>query len=124
MSELVRNLSVPGAPRLTPTSLLTAVISHYGLDAAADETLMDILPDDPNKLDTSVTFYSTQVSVLLAELLLNVMSDRTMLGFLWFAKGGKMMAYTGESLKNLEASLAGRLPVGATTESSVTETAT
>lgn len=122
IAELALALSGPNLPRLTPSSLLSAIVSHYGLNAAADEALLDILPTDLTLLDTSVTFYSTQLSALLAGLLENVMSERGKLGFLFLVKGGMMMRVeTVEDKGSLERSLAGGYVAGVATEAA-TET--
>ena len=118
LAELVLALSGPGLPRLTPSSLLSAVISHYGLNAAADEALLDILPVDLTLLDTEVTFYSTQLSSLLAGLLENVMGEKGKFGFMFLARKGQMMADTEEDVERLMASLAGSLVTGLQTEAS------
>ena len=109
---------VAGLPRLTTASLLVALLYKYGLDPAVDEALVDILPSGPRaaSLDTSVTFYSTQLAQLLAQLLEGLMTDFENGDFLWLATVGQMMAYTGESEVGLEASLAGTAVVNAVTE--------
>ena len=117
IAELVLALSAPGTPRLTPTSLLSAVISHYGLDAAADGALLNILPVDLTLLDTTVTFYSTQLSAVLAGLVETVMAQKGKLGFVMLAQGGLMMAAsTEENVARLEGSFAGSLVPGLQTE--------
>lgn len=100
---------IAGLPPLTSSSLLSATISHYGLDTAADEALDSILPsgNKATKLDTNVTYYSTQLSSLLGEVLEGLSGDFWNGWFLLLASHGQMMAYTGEDLQNLEAGLAG-----------------
>ena len=100
---------VGGLPPLTSSSLLSAIISQYGLDSAADEALVSILPSGSRatKLDTNVTYYSTQLSTLLGEVLEGLSGDFWNAWFLLLANHGQMMAYEGESLQNLEAGLAG-----------------
>lgn len=100
-----------GLPPLTSSSLLVAVISRYGLDTAADDALVSILPSGSNAtpLDTNVTYYSTQLATLLGQVLGSLSSNFWNAGFLLLAQHGQMMAYTGESLARLEASLAGGL---------------
>ncbi len=100
---------VAGLPPLTSSSLLAAIVSQYGLDAAADESLISILPSGrkATRLGTSVTYYSTQLATLLQELLMGLSGEFGNGDFLWLAQHGEMMAYTGESLARLEARLAG-----------------
>lgn len=99
----------PGLPRLTISSLLAAVITNYGLDSATDEALISILPSGSKAtdLDTTVPFYSTQLSTLLGDILKNSSAEFWNGDFLLLASHGQMMAYTGESLQGLEAGLAG-----------------
>lgn len=72
---------------------------------------MSILPSGSGvaSLDTSATYYSTQLATLLGQVLQSLMGGTSMLLFLFLARGGEMMAYTGESLQRLEATLAGEL---------------
>ena len=56
-----------------------------------------------------MTYYSTQLATLLGQLLESLSSDFWNGYFLLLAQHGQMMAYTGESLSRLEASLAGAL---------------
>ena len=58
-------------------------------------------------MDTSVTYYSTQLATLLGEVLESLSSDFWNGEFLLLAQHGQMMVYTGESSPNLVASLAG-----------------
>ena len=110
ISAMALTLSRPGLPRLTPSSLLTAVVTTYGLNPAADSALINLLPTGKKAplLDTSVTYYSTQLAGLLADMLADVMSEAGKLGFILFAMGGALMRYPGESIAGLE----GRLSVG------------
>lgn len=112
ISQLALTLGANGAaglPLLTSSSLLSAVITHYGLDTAADEALVSILPSGSKatKLNTKVTYYSTQLSTLLGNVLEELSGDLWNGWFVLLASHGQMMAYTGESLQNLEAGLAG-----------------
>ena len=121
IAELAQLLGANGAtglPRLTTSSLLVALVSKYGLDPAVDLALTDILPVGPQAttLDTSVTYYSTQLAQLLAQMLKALMTDFMNGDFLYLASGGQMMAYTGESEAALEASFAGTAVAQVATE--------
>ncbi|KAM0794009.1 hypothetical protein BDR22DRAFT_49925 [Usnea florida] len=109
IAQLLGANGAPGLPRLTTSSLLSALLPKYGLDPAVDSALADILPVGPQatSLDTNATYYSTQLAQLLAQTLKDLMTDFLNGNFLYLAMGGQMMAYTGESEANLEASLAG-----------------
>ena len=115
---MVQILGAVGLPRLTTESLLVDLLKKYGLDPAVDSALTDILPSGhkATSLNTTVTFYSTQLAGLLAQMLKGLMTDFQNGDFLWLAANGQMMAYTGESGGNLEASLAGTAVVQASTE--------
>ena len=78
---------------------------------------MSILPSGrlATDLDTSKEYYSTQLATLLGELLESVMVGSGVLLFLLLAQHGQMLAYTGESLARLEASLAETSVESATT---------
>lgn len=54
-----------------------------------------------------MTYYSTQLSTLLGDILEALSGDFWNGDFLVLASHGQMMAYTGESLQKLEAGLAG-----------------
>lgn len=84
-------------------------MNKYGLDAAADGALVSILPSGSRaaRLDTDVTYYSTQLAGLLGDVLAGLSGDFWNGEFLLLAQHGAMMAYTGESLARLEAVLAG-----------------
>ena len=109
MAQLLGANGAIGLPRLTTSSLLVDLLGKYGLDPAVDSALGDILPVGPQatSLDTSATYYSTQLAQLLAQVLKDLMTDFLSGNFLYLAMGGQMMNYTGESEANLEASLAG-----------------
>lgn len=70
---------------------------------------MSILPSgrQATRLDTDVTYYSTQLAALLADVLGGLSRDFWNGEFLFLAAGGQMMAFTGESLGKLEQGLAG-----------------
>ena len=116
-------LGANGLPRLTTASLLVDLLTKYGLDPAVDLALTDILPSGPKatSLDTSVTYYSTQLAQLLAQMLEGLMTDFQNGNFLYLAMEGRMMMYTGESETNLEASLAGAAVAQVATEANTVE---
>lgn len=84
-------------------------MDRYGLDGAADGALVSILPSGSRaaRLDTDVTYYSTQLAALLGRVLGGLSGDFWNGWFLLLARYGQMMAYTGESLARLEAGLEG-----------------
>ncbi|KAL9070655.1 MAG: hypothetical protein Q9161_004709 [Pseudevernia consocians] len=109
LAQILGADGVGGLPPLTTSSLLADLISQHGLDTAADQAFVSILPSGSKatRLDTNVTYYSTQLATLLGQLLESLSSDFWNGYFLLLAQHGQMMAYTGESLSRLEASLAG-----------------
>ncbi len=64
-------------------------------------------------LDTGVGYMSTQLGVLLEEILLDLSKNNGY--FVLMARHGQMMTYTGESLQTLESSLANVVPAGVST---------
>ena len=85
---------------------------QYGLDPDADAALSDILPtgDQATPLDLTVELFSPQLTALLRDLLLDLSTNLGGGSFLYLARNGQMMQYTGESLQRLEANLAGDPP--------------
>lgn len=118
IAEVAQILGAAGLPRLTIPSLLSALLSKYGLDPAVDLALTDILPSGHKaiSLDTTATYFSTQLAQLLAQMLKALMTDFQNGDFLYLATDGKMMAYTGEDQANLEANLAGTAVAQVATE--------
>lgn len=107
INNLVYILSAAG-PTLTVAALLAAIVENFGLEQAADEALVSILPSGKKAgaLAMNTAYTSTQLGVLLADLLLDLSTNFLNGHFLWLAQHGQMMAYTGESLQRLESSLA------------------
>ena len=104
-------LNVAGAPVLTVSSLLSAIINNFGQDQACDEAFIAILPSGQKAtpLNTTQTYMSTQLSVLLESIMLSLSTDLLNGDFLFLAQHGQMMSVTNESVQNLEKSLAARV---------------
>lgn len=113
ISNLVSILNVAGAPPLTASSLLAALIGNFGLCEAVDQAFVAILPSGRNakSLDTSQNYMSTQLAALLSEVLLDLSTNFLNGAFLFMVAHGQMMEDVGESLQRLESSLAWVLPV-------------
>jgi len=114
INNLVSILSGAGGT-LTVGALLAAVVSNFGLDPAVDETFISIIPSGKKTapLDTGMRYISTQLGVLLEEILLDLSKNNGYLVLM--AMHGQMMAYTGESLQRLESSLANVVPASFST---------
>ena len=68
-----------------------------------------------------MTYFSTQLAQLLAQMLKDLMTDFMDGNFLYLAMEGRMMMYTGESETNLEGSLAGTAVAQVATEANTVE---
>ena len=111
INNLVSLLDVQGAPALTVSSLLAAVITNFGLDKAVDQAFISIIPTGKSatNLDISQRSMSPQLAQLLADILMRIMTEPYKAYFLRLAQHGQLMQNNNESLSQLEGSLAGVL---------------
>ena len=96
-------------PRLTVSSLLSAVIDNYSVNNEIDQWLIAMLPSGKaaTSLDMSQIYMATQLGDLLTKLLMDMNTDFQGGGFSLFAQHGQMMNMTTNWVNTLEDSLAG-----------------
>ena len=108
IANLVSILDAQGAPTLTVTSLLAAIVSNYGDDRTNDLYFISILEGikKPAVLDVTQTYMSAQLASLLADVLLSLMTEFSNGDFLFLVQHGQMMRNSSETLSQLESNLA------------------
>ena len=109
INNIVQILDVKGAPILTVSSLLSSIVTHYGINSGADELLVSMLPvgKKASPLDMGQTYMSPQLGDLLSDTLLTVMTDPLKMGFLLLVRDGQMMQNSTKLLSQLKANIAG-----------------
>ena len=107
--QIATALSKVSNPRLTVSSLLSAIITSYSVNEDTDEWLIAILPTGAaaTSLDVGQVYLATPLGDLLGEVLLNLSTNFLGGGFSLLAQHGQMMNLTTNWMYTLEDSLAG-----------------
>ena len=110
INNLVAILDVQGAPLLTVSSLMSAIVTNYGIDPSVDQWFISLLPtgSKATPLDMTVAYMSSQLAQLLATMLTSLMTYFED-GFAFMTRHGQMMQYSNDSLAQLEINLQGML---------------